>query len=173
MIIFSIIAVFMIIISLCIKERKKSLYVQSMSCIFESLYSFSINATTGGFLGIFNFIRSLIFCRGEKINKIIYKMFLILFETIIVINCFYTWAGPISFWPTIASFIRTYCLWQTKYMRLVRISGIITGIFNSIYFIYYNSAIMALGYILLIVAGIINFFKYDVKIVIKEEQLKA
>ncbi len=173
MIIFSILAVLMIIISLCIKERKKSLYVQSFSCIFESLYSFSINAITGGFLGIFNFVRSLIFSTGEKINKTMYKILLLLFEAIVIINCVYTWAGPISLLPTIATFVRTYCLWQTKYMRLVRISGITTGIFNSIYFIYYNSAIMVLGYIVLIIAGIINFLKYDVKIVIKDKQVEA
>ena len=48
--IFSILAVLMLIISICIKERRKSLFVQSLSCLLESVYDFIITAYTAAVL---------------------------------------------------------------------------------------------------------------------------
>ena len=134
--IFSILAFIALIISICIKDRTKSLRVQSLNCLLEAIYALYIKAFTGGFLGIINFIRSSIFIHSEKINKKVYLGILIIFETFVVANCVYTWNGVISIFPTIASIIRTYCLWQTN-MKYVRMSGIITGIFFGIYYILY------------------------------------
>ena len=44
--VFSILALLAVCISICIKDRKKSLYVQSLNCFFETIYDFSGNSTT-------------------------------------------------------------------------------------------------------------------------------
>ena len=45
--IFSILTFITLYLSVCIKNRKGSLTAQSISCILESIYDFTINATTG------------------------------------------------------------------------------------------------------------------------------
>ena len=160
--IFSILAFLALVISICIKERKKSLCVQSLNCFFEAVYDFIISAYTGAVLSIINFIRTFIFINKNKINKRIYFFILIFFEGIIVINCVLTWNGLISLLPTIGSIIRTYCLWQSN-MRLVRISGITTGIFYGTYYIFYQSWFMVLGDLILLLVGIYAVYKNDLK----------
>ena len=160
--IFSILAFLALVISICIKERKKSLCVQSLNCLFEAVYDFIISAYTGAVLSIINFIRTFIFINKNKINKRIYFFILIFFEGIIVINCVLTWNGLISLLPTIGSIIRTYCLWQSD-MRLVRISGITTGIFYGTYYIFYQSWFMVLGDLILLLVGIYAVYKNDLK----------
>ncbi len=160
--IFSILAFVALILSICIKDRKKSLGVQSLNCLFEAIYAFIINAFTGAVLGIINFIRTFIFIQSEKISRKLYILILIIFESIIIANCIYTWNGAISLLPTIGSVIRTYCLWQAN-MKLVRISGITTGISYGLYYSYYQSWFIVMGDILLIIVSTINIYKYDVK----------
>lgn len=161
--IFSILAFITLIISICIKDRKKSLCVQSLNCLFEAIYNFIISAFTGAFLSIINLIRSFLFINKKKINKRVYLIMLIIFESIIIINCLYTWQGFISLLPTIGSIIRTYCLWQSN-MKLVRISGITTGLLYGSYYIYYSSWFMVLGDVVLLVTGIYVLLKNDIKI---------
>lgn len=160
--IFSVLAFLFLVISLCINNRKKSLIVQSLNCLCEALYNFVISAYTGAVLGLINFIRSFIYISKDKINKLVYIFILILFESIIIINCFMTWQGFISIFPTIGSFIRTYCLWQSN-MKLVRLSGITTGIFYEIYYLYYQSFFMVLGDIILIITGIYAIWVNDIR----------
>ena len=160
--IFSILAFITLIISICIKDRKKSLCVQSLNCLFEAIYNFIISAFTGAFLSIINLIRSFLFINKKKINKRVYLIMLIIFESIIIINCLYTWQGFISLLPTIGSIIRTYCLWQSN-MKLVRISGITTGLLYGSYYIYYSSWFMVLGDVVLLVTGIYVLLKNDIK----------
>ena len=164
--IFSILAFLALVISICIKERKKSLCVQSLNCLFEAVYDFIISAYTGAVLSIINFIRTFIFINKNKINKKIYLFILIFFEGIIIINCLVTWNGLISLLPTIGSIIRTYCLWQSD-MRLVRISGITTGIFYGTYYIFYQSWFMVLGDLILLLVGIYAVYKNDLKTIKK------
>ena len=57
--------------------------------------------------------------------------------------------------------IRTYCLWQTN-MTLVRLSGITTGVFYGAYYVYYDSWIMVLGDVILIITGLYAIWKDDV-----------
>lgn len=159
--IFSVLAVIALVISICIKERKKSLFVQSLSCLLEAIYDFVITAYTGALLNILNFIRTFIFINKSKFNKIKYLMVLFFFETIIIINCIFTWAGTISLLPTIGSIIRTYCLWQSD-MRLVRISGITTGLTYGAYYIFYGSKFMVLGELALLIVGVYAVLKNDV-----------
>ena len=166
--ILSILAFIALILSICIKDRKKSLGVQSLNCLFEAMYSFTINAFTGAFLSIINFIRTYIFMQSEKIKRNIYVFILIMFESIIVLNCIYTWNGIISLLPTIGSIIRTYCLWQSN-MKLVRISGITTGILYGLYYSYYQSWFIVAGDIILLITSIISIYKYDIK---KEDKVK-
>ena len=59
--VFSILALLAVCISICIKDRKKSLYVQSLNCFFETIYDFLISAFTGAILSIINLIRTFIF----------------------------------------------------------------------------------------------------------------
>lgn len=160
--IFSVLAFITLIISICIKDRKKSLCVQSLNCLFEAIYNFIISAFTGAFLSIINLIRSFLFINKKKINKRVYLIMLIIFESIIIINCLYTWQGFISLLPTIGSIIRTYCLWQSN-MKLVRISGITTGLLYGSYYIYYSSWFMVLGDVVLLITGIYVLLKNDVK----------
>lgn len=160
---FSILAFAALIISICIKNRKKSLFVQSLNCLFEAIYDFIISAYTGAILSIINFIRTFIFINKDKINKKLYLLVLFIFESIIITNCIFTWNGYISLLPTIGSVIRTYCLWQSN-MKLVRISGITTGIFYGIYYIYYQSPLMVLGDLLLLLVGIYSVYKNDIKV---------
>lgn len=161
--IFSILAFITLIISICIKDRKKSLCVQSLNCLFEAIYNFIISAFTGAFLSIINLIRSFLFINKKKFSKRVYLIMLIVFESIIIINCLYTWQGFISLLPTIGSIIRTYCLWQSN-MKLVRISGITTGLLYGSYYIYYSSWFMVLGDVVLLVTGIYVLLKNDIKI---------
>ena len=164
--IFSILAFLALVISICIKERKKSLCVQSLNCFFEAVYDFIISAYTGAVLSIINFIRTFIIINKNKINKRIYLFILIFFEGIIIVNCLLTWNGLISLLPTIGSIIRTYCLWQSN-MRLVRISGITTGIFYGTYYIFYQSWFMVLGDLILLLVGIYAVYKNDLKTIKK------
>lgn len=161
--IFSILAFITLIISICIKDRKRSLCVQSLNCLFEAIYNFIISAFTGAFLSIINLIRSFLFINRKKFSKRVYLIMLIVFESIIIINCLYTWQGFISLLPTIGSIIRTYCLWQSN-MKLVRISGITTGLLYGSYYIYYSSWFMVLGDVVLLVTGIYVLLKNDIKI---------
>ena len=160
--IFSILSFITLVISVCVKKRSTSLIIQALSCFFESIYDFLIYAYTGAVLSFLNFIRTCLFINKNKFNKYIYFSFLVIFEMIILLNCVLTWGGYISIFPTIGSIIRTYCLWQTK-MKLVRFSGVTTGVFYGIYYIYYNSWFMVLGDILLIVMGIYSLYKNDYK----------
>lgn len=160
--IFSVLAFFALILSICIQDRKKSLLVQAFNCLFEAIYGFIINALTGAVLSIINFIRTFLFMQNEKISKKIYLAILFLFEGIIIANCIYTWNGLISLLPTVGSIIRTYCLWQSN-MKLVRISGITTGILYGLYYSYYQSWFLVLGDILLLCTSIISIYKNDRK----------
>ena len=168
--IFSILAFVTLIISICIKERKKSLIVQSINCIFEAIYNFIISAYTGAILSVINFIRTFLFINKKKFSKPIYFIILLLFEGIIIANCIMTWGGYISLLPTIGSIIRTYCLWQSN-MKLVRISGITTGILYGSYYIYYNSWFMILGDVILLLTGIYALWKNDIKEKSKNENI--
>ena len=96
--IFSVLAFVALILSICIKDRNKSLFVQSLNCLFEAIYDFIINAFTGAVLSIINVIRTSIFRQSDKINRKLYVLLLYMFESIIVINCIYTWNGFISFY---------------------------------------------------------------------------
>ena len=165
--IFSVLAFVAVIVSICIKDRKKSLCVQSLNCIFEAIYDFIISAFTGAVLSIINFIRTCLFINKDKFNGKIYVLILILFESLIVINCTFTWSGLISLLPTIGSMIRAYCLWQSN-MKYVRISGITTGILYGSYYIYYEGWFMVLGYLILLIIGIWQVYKNDIKIPIKK-----
>ena len=160
--IFSIFAFATLIISVCIKDRKKSLSVQSLSCFFEAIFDFIISAFTGAILSIVNLIRTCLFINKEKFKKGFYLFILLFFEGIIMINCYFSWAGWISLLPTIGSIIRTYCLWQTD-MKLIRISGITTGLFYGSYYIYYKSWFMVLGNLVLLLVGIYEVYKNDIK----------
>ena len=160
--IFSILAFGALIISICIKERKKSLYVQSLNCLFEAIYDFIISAYTGAILSIVNFIRTFLFIRKEKYSKKIYFVLLCIFEMIIIVNCIVTWGGLISLLPTIGSIIRTYCLWQSN-MKLVRLSGVTTGMLYGSYYLYYQSWFMVLGDFILLITGIFAIYKNDIK----------
>lgn len=159
--IFSILAFVAVCTSICIKDRKKSLYVQSLNCFFEAIYDFIINAYTGAVLSIINLIRTFIFIGKDKINKIMYIIVLVIFEGIIITNCIFTWNGYISLLPTIGSMIRSYCLWQSN-MKLVRISGITTGIFYGLYYIYYKSWFLVLGYAILLIVGMVTVYRNDI-----------
>ena len=160
--IFSILAFIALIISTCIKERKKSLMVQSINCLLESIYDFFIFAYTGAVLSIINFIRTFLFINKEEFNKTVYLLILYLFEGIILINCTITWCGYISILPTVGSMIRTYCLWQPN-MKFVRMSAITTGIFYGIYYIYYQSWFMVLGDAILLITGMYAIWKNDIR----------
>ena len=160
--IFSIVAFLALFISICIKDRKKSLCVQSLNCLFESIYDFIINAYTGAILSIVNLIRTLFFINKDKFNKIFYIWLLFIFEIVIIINCIFTYQGYISLIPTIGSMIRAYCLWQTN-MKLVRFSGLTTGILYGIYYVYYHSWFLVMGDILLFIISLISIYNYDIK----------
>ena len=136
--IFSILAFLALLVSICIKNRKKSLLVQALNCFFEATYNFIICAYT-------------------------YLLILIVFWGIIIINCTFTWAGWISLLPTIGTLIRTYCLWQSN-MKLVRFSGITTGLLYGLYYIYYKSWFMALGDLVLLIVAIFSIYNNDIKL---------
>ena len=154
--VFSILALLAVCISICIKERKKSLYVQSLNCFFEAIYDFLISAFTGAILSIINLIRTFIFINKNKFSKSAYLIILFIFEGIIIINCYSSWTG----W--IGSMIRSYCLWQSN-MKLVRISGITTGILYGSYYIYYHGWFMVLGDFILLLTGIYTLYKNDIR----------
>lgn len=160
--VFSILALLAVCISICIKERKKSLYVQSLNCFFEAIYDFLISAFTGAILSIINLIRTFIFINKNKFSKSAYLIILFIFEGIIIINCYFSWTGWISLLPTIGSMIRSYCLWQSN-MKLVRISGITTGILYGSYYIYYHGWFMVLGDFILLLTGIYTLYKNDIR----------
>ena len=160
--VFSVLAFLALFISFCIKDRKKSLCAQSMNCLFEAIYDFIIKAYTGAVLGIVTTIRGILFINKNKFNKVIYFIFLVIFEVIIVISCYFSWAGYISFRPTIGSLIRTYCLWQTN-MKWVRVSGITSAILFGAYYIFYRGWFMVLGYVLLFIICAFEVYQNDIR----------
>lgn len=81
--IFSILTFITLIVSICIKERKKSLIIQSISCLLEAIYDFIIYAYTGAILSLINFIRTFLFINKSNFNKIIYLLILFIFESIL------------------------------------------------------------------------------------------
>lgn len=161
-IIFCIIAFAMTCISLCVNNRKKSLFIQSFNCICEGIYDYLIYAYTGAILSLINLIRTFIFIKKDSLNKKIYNFLIILFFVIIIIGCIYTWNGYISLLPTIGSIIRLYCLSNDK-MKLIRISGVTTGLLYGIYYIYYNSLLFVIGDSLILITSLISIYKYDIK----------
>lgn len=56
--IFSILAFITLNLGICIKNRNKSLCVQSLNCIFEGIYDYIIGAYTASILSVINVIRS-------------------------------------------------------------------------------------------------------------------
>ena len=160
--IFSFFAFGALFISMGIKDRKKSLLVQSINCLFEAMYDFLISAYTGAFLSIINFVRSFLFLYKEKYSKRRYLFFLFFFWGIILCNCFLTWEGFLSFLPTIASMIRVYCLWQED-MKLVRISGVTTSILYGLYFYSYHSLSFVYGYFILFLVSITSIYLHDIQ----------
>ena len=166
--IFSILALLALCVSIVIKDRKTSLYVQSLNCLFEAIYDFIISAFTGAILSIINLIRTFIFINKNRFNKVVYLIILFLFEGIIIVNCYFSWSGWISLLPTIGSIIRTYCLWQSN-MKLVRISGVTTGIFYGSYYVYYQSWFMVVGDFILLITAVMALLKNDIRRNIKNE----
>lgn len=160
--IFSVLAFLMVCISVCIKNRKLSLCVQSFNCIFEGIYDFLVKAYTGASLSALNFIRTIFFINKEKFSKKTYFLLLIIFLSLAVINCVFSWQGFISLLPTIGTMIRIYCLWQEN-MTLVRVSGLTTGITYGLYYVYYSSWFLVLGDIILFIVSALSIYKYDFK----------
>ena len=160
--IFSIIAFITLCISICIKDRIKSLRLQSINCLCEALYDLTINAYTAATLGFVNFIRSFLFIKKEKFSKAFYFALLFIFELLIITNCVFTWNGIISLLPTTGAMIRTFCLWQTK-MKYVRLSGIASGALFSMYYIYYHGWFMVIGYIFLLIVSLYQVYTVDLK----------
>lgn len=161
--IFSVLTFVMLFISICVKSRDISLKCQSLSCLFESFFDFTIDAWTGAVLSFINFVRSLPFCHKNKFNQDLYFLLLILFETLVCVNCILTWQGMISFLPTIGSVIRVYCLWQSD-MKLVRISGMTTAITYGLYYACFDATFLILGYVLLFVISAFSFLEKDLKL---------
>lgn len=160
--IFSVLAFLALIIGVCIKNRKKSLVVQSLNCVFEAIYDFIIGAFTGGFLSVINFVRSTLFINKDKFDKILYIGILVFFESVILINCIITYQGLVSLLPTVGSVIRSYCLWQSN-MTVMRASGITTGIFYGSYYLYYQSPFMVMGEAILLIVSIYAIYENDIK----------
>ena len=158
--IFSVLAFIALILSICLKKRKRALLVQALECFFSALYAFYISAITAGVIEIINAIRTTIFINKKKFGEGIYKAILIFFEILIISNCFLSWDGFISLLPTIGSMIRTYCLWQSN-MKWVRLSGITTGIFYGAYYIFYEGWFMVLGYGVLLLVSIYEMYIND------------
>ena len=150
-----------LIISISVRSRRRSLKIQSASCLLEALYSFTIGALTGAFINVINFIRSGLFVRRDEFGRFSYLLILVFFDLVILGNCLLTWAGPVSLLPTIGSLVRTYCLWQSD-MRLIRVSGITTGLSYGAYYAIYGGWLMVMGYALLLVAGVYEIVSKDV-----------
>lgn len=160
--IFSVLAFLMVCTSICIKNRKLSLIVQSFNCVFEGIYDFLVKAYTGASLSILNFIRTIFFINKDKFSKQAYFLLLVIFLSLAVINCIFSWQGIISLLPTIGTMIRVYCLWQEN-MTLVRVSGLTTGILYGLYYVFYKSWFLVLGDIILFIVSLISIYKYDLK----------
>lgn len=161
--IFSVLTFVMLFLSICVKSRSVSLNFQSLSCLFESIFDFTIGALTGAVLSFINFIRSLLFCHKDRFNKNLYFFLLVFFEFLVCVNCVLTWQGIISFLPTIGSIIRVYCLWQSD-MKLVRLSGMSTAITYGLYYACFDATFLILGYVLLFVISAFSFIEKDLKL---------
>ena len=159
--IFSVLAMSALVLSITIKNRKKSLFVQMVSCALESIAYFVSGGLTGAALSAVNAIRTLFFINREKINKVTYNFILVLFLAVIIFGCFATWSGPISLLPTVGSIFRTYALWQTN-MMVVRISGMTTALTYGIYCWHYDLKVLLIGDIILLFVSLISIYKYDI-----------
>lgn len=58
-----------LIASVCVKHRRRSLQIQSISCLLESLYSLCIGAVTGAVINVINFIRSGLFIGRNRFGR--------------------------------------------------------------------------------------------------------
>lgn len=151
-----------LIVSICVTKRKWSLAIQSVSCLLAFIYDALITAYTGAVVELINFIRSLLFANKRRLGHIFYIGLLAIFEIFIIVNCYITWVGWISLLPTVASVIRTYCLWQSK-MALIRISGVTTGILFGIYYLHYDSFSLVVGYGILVIVSAVRIIQLDLK----------
>lgn len=149
-----------LIASVCVKHRRRSLQIQSISCLLESLYSLCIGAVTGAVINVINFIRSGLFIGRNRFGRWQCFAILVVFDVIIMVNCVLTWAGSVSLLPTIGSLVHTYCLWQTD-MRLVRVSGVTTGLSHGAYCVIYGGWLMAPGYTVLLITGVVEIILHD------------
>ncbi len=166
--IFSILAFIALIISITIKERKKSLKVQGLNCFFEFIYNVLIYAPTAAVLCVVNIMRTIIFTKNNKFSNNTYLIILLLFESIILTNCIITWEGWISILPTIGTLFRTYALWQTN-MKVVRVSGVTTGITYGLYYLLHQGYVMLLGDIVLILVSLYSIYINDYKNKVNEK----
>lgn len=157
--IFGIGALILIIISICVKRRKLSVFIQGSSCALQLIYELLIGATTAAIGEGVDVVRSALFIYKEKFSKWLYLAMLIAFEVFIVVSCIFTWDGPISLLPTIGAMLRTFAAWQSR-MTLIRFAGIATGALYLPYFVYYDSPAMAIGYGILLLVGIYEVVKH-------------
>ena len=157
--VFSIGVLILIIISICVKRRKLSIFIQGSSCALQLIYDLLIGAMTAAIAEVVDVVRSALFIYKDKFGRAVYLAMLIVFELFIVGSCIFTWAGPISLLPTIGAMVRTYAAWQPR-MGLIRIAGVVTGALYVPYFVYYNSPAMAVGYGILLLVGIYEVIQH-------------
>ena len=149
----------LIIISICVKHRKLSIFIQGSSCALQLLYDLLIGAFTAAVTEAVDVVRSGLFIYKEKFSRAVYVAMLVGFELFIVVSCVLTWEGPISLLPTIGAMFRTYAAWQPR-MGLIRLAGLATGALYIPYFVAHNSPVMAIGYAILMLVGLHEIIKH-------------
>ncbi len=143
------------------KNRKVVLILEVIECVFYAIHYFLINAYTGAVVNIIGMIRSWLFIYKGK-NKFFSSLWL---PTILILlyllNCIFTWVGPISIIPTVAAIIFCLSIWQNN-TKTIRRFGVVVLMLSFIYAFLVGTYIVVITDGILIISTIIAIIRLDI-----------
>lgn len=163
--IFSLIALVLVIVSIMVKRRKLSIFIQGSSCGVQLICDILINAPTAAIGEVIDVTRSALFIYKEKFSQHIYLAMLVIFELVVIASCVYSWPddGALGLLPMFGTMFRTYAAWQPR-MGLIRLAGIVTGLTYIPYYLLHgdgvSGVVLAIGYAILLVVGVLEMIKH-------------
>lgn len=144
------------------KDRKTLLICKLISDIIWVAHFAMIGAFSGAAICCVALVRELVFMQREKrkwANHIIWPIF---FITCSVVSTFFTWKGPISILPTMASAMCVIGYWIAR-PRLSRIIAFPSGAAMIIYDIFSGSISGIINETVIIISVIIGMIRLDLK----------
>ncbi len=162
MLILSVIIFALTCISLCVNTRKVSLLLHGAGCLTAALYNTLLLSYTVAIMNVIFFMRSVIYMRRNRYSALTNLIILIVFMALLIISCVVTWDGLVSIWLLPTSLYRSYCLWQ-KDMKLIRLSGALSGFSSLVYYIAFGAWLVAAGSLLTTLVSAYEYYIKDIR----------